>query len=93
MLQAAAGDLLSGDRRGRQEQPEAWIAGLQVRGERARRQRLPDRDGMDPDRLFTVDVERHRQMTATLPQTADVLLVDERLKQEIRRDDDEDGQC
>ena len=62
VLQAAPRDLLSGDRRGRQEQPEARIARLQVGGERARRQRLADRDGVDPDRLFAVDVERDRQV-------------------------------
>ena len=92
MLQAAPRHLLPGHRRRRQEQPQARIAGLEIGGERARRQRLADRHGVDPDRLLAVDVEGNRQIAEPLPEAADVLLVANRLVQEVRRDDDEDEQ-
>ena len=90
VLQAAPRHLLPGHRRRRQEQPQARIARLEIRGERPRGQRLADRHGVNPDRLLAVDVEGDRQVAEPLAQAADVLLVADRLVHEVRRDDDED---
>ena len=92
MLQALPRHLLPGDRRRRQEQAQPRILRLEIGRQRARGQRLADRDGMNPDRLLAVDVERDRQEAQPLPQAADVFLVADRLIHEIRRHDDEDGQ-
>ena len=92
VLQAAPRHLLAGDRRRRQEEAKPRIARLEVGDERPGRQRLADRDGVNPDRLLAVEVERDRQVAEPLPQAADVLLVANRLIEEVRRDDDEDGQ-
>ncbi len=86
--QAAARDLLAGNRGRRHEQSKARITRFEVGGKRARGQRLADRDGMDPDRFLVVDVEGDRQKTEPLPQAGDVLLIADRLVDEVRRYDD-----
>ena len=83
--QAAARHLLPGDRRRGQEQTQPRITRLEVGGERARGQRLTDRHRVDPDGFLAVDVERDRQEAEPLPQRADVLLVPDRLVQEVGR--------
>ena len=71
---------------------KATDSGITVGGERARGQRLTDRHRMDPDGFLAVDVERDRQEAEPLPQRADVLLVPDRLVQEVGRHQQEDGQ-
>ena len=83
-------DLLAGDGGRGQEEPQARIPRLQVRRQGARRQRLADRHGMDPDRLLAVEIERNGQVAEPLPEAADVFLVTNRLVDEVRRNDDKD---
>ena len=90
--QAALRHFLPGHRGRRKEQTQARIAGLEIFGERPRGQRLADRHGMNPDRLFAVDVEGNRQVAEALTEAADVFLVADRLIHEVRRHDDEDEQ-
>ena len=73
------GHFVAGHRRRRQEQLQARVSGLQLTDEGARGQRLPHRDGVDPDGFVAVDVERQRQVAEALAQAADVLAVPHRL--------------
>ena len=87
MAQARLRHLLPGHRRRREKEPQARIPALEIRGQRARRQRFADRHGVNPDRLLAVEIERDRQVAEPLAQAADVLLVTNRLIEEVRRDE------
>ena len=86
---AAPGQLLARQRGRREEQPQRGITAAQLGDQRPRREHLADRDGVHPDRLLGVEIERHGKIAEPLPQAADVLVVAQRLIQEIRRQRDE----
>ena len=89
VLDVGARHVLPGHRRRRQEDAEPRIALAQLRQQRARGEHLAHRDGLDPDRLVAVEIERERQIAQPLRQVADVLAVAQRLIEEIRRQDRE----
>ena len=88
--ETAARDLLARDRRCRDKKSEPRIPGLQIRGEGPGGQRLADRDRMNPDRLFAIDVECNREKSEALAEAADVFLIPNRLIQKVGRHDDKE---
>jgi hypothetical protein len=90
LLKMRTRHLLPGHRRRRYEQAKSWIACTQVGYERARRQHFADRDGMNPDGVVGIQVERQRQIAEPLRQAADVLPVPDCLIQKVRRRQHED---
>ena len=87
ILHVAARDLLPRHRRRREKDPQRWISPPQIGNQRADGHRLADGHGVDPDRVFAVEIERHRQIAHPLAEAADVLLVPDRLIRQIRRYD------
>ena len=77
--------LLPRDRRRRQIQTQTRVPRSQIGDERARRERLAHRHGVDPDRFVAVDVQGNRQVTEALTKAAHVLSVANRLIKEVRR--------
>ena len=88
--EAGLGDLLSRNGGRRQKEPQARVARLEIRRQRARRERLADRHGVNPDGLLAVEIERNRQVPEPIAQAADIFLVSNRLVHEVRRHDDKD---
>ena len=87
VLHVAARDLLPRHRRRREKDPQRRIPPPQIGNQRAHGHRLADRHGVNPDRVFAVEIERHGQIAHPLPEAADVLLVADRLVRQIRRHD------
>ena len=58
---------------------------FEVGEQRARGERLSDRDRVNPDGGFAVDIERERQVAETLADAANVLAMPHRLKNQVRR--------
>ena len=85
VLDVSPRQLLPGHCRRRQEHAKVGVAPLEVADQRPRGQDLAYRNGVDPDRLVAVHVERHGQVAHALAKTADILLVAQRLVDEPRR--------
>ena len=92
VVQRAARDLLARQGGRREKQPKTRIARLQVGHQGTRREDFADRDGVDPDRLVAIEVERNWEVPETLTEAADVLSVPDSLIEEVRRDDHEERQ-
>jgi hypothetical protein len=84
---AALGHLLAREGRGGEEDAQLRITATELADQRPNRHHLADRDRMNPDRFVPVEIERHRQIAEPLTEAADVLVVPQRLIQEVRRED------
>jgi hypothetical protein len=68
------------------------VALLELGQDRPGGQHLAHRHCVHPDRVLGVEVERHRQVAKPLPEAADVLVVPDRLVQEVGRAGNQDEQ-
>jgi hypothetical protein len=98
VLEVGARHLLPGDGGRRQEQPQMWIARPQIGKQRARGEHLAYRDGVNPDRLLAVEIERAGEVAEPLRQVDHVLAVAHGLVHEVGRYDepeqhDQDAVC
>src|SRR6266545_3314797 len=87
---AAARELLTGERRRREKEPQLRIARAQPGDQRTRAEHLANRHGVHPDRFIAVEIEGDGEIAEPLSDAADVLVVPQRLVEEVRRRQHED---